>query len=153
MKRVAAALIMALFATGAAASSPEPPAAPTQVQDRPALERLLGASGMTLQWLSWTSSERGQVDLSWQDRALFLKGEQRGTDGTGRVSVNGHVVRISADEFILNGTIIIEDTPDAGRRCEKSGEWRFAVTQNRKYWRLRQFEWCDYLTDYIDIYF
>jgi hypothetical protein len=40
-----------------------------------------------------------------------------------------------------------------GRRCEQTGEWRFAVTQNRKYWRLRQFEWCDYLTDYIDIYF
>ena len=24
---------------------------------------------------------------------------------------------------------------------------------NRRYWRMREFEWCDRLTDYIDIYF
>jgi len=27
------------------------------------------------------------------------------------------------------------------------------VTQNRRYWRIRTFEWCDDLTDYVDVYF
>ncbi len=44
-------------------------------------------------------------------------------------------------------------TPDAGRRCEANKAWRFAVTQNRPWWRLREFEWSDGLTDYVDIYF
>lgn len=153
MKRLFTALLLIASTVSAVIASTPPAAAPTKVENRAALEKLLGNSGMTLQWLSWNSSDRGAVDASWQGEALFLKGEQRAVDGTGRVSVEGRVVRVAASEFILDGTIIIEDTPDAGRRCEKSGEWRFAITQNRKYWRLRQFEWCDYLTDYIDIYF
>jgi hypothetical protein len=152
MVKAAAALLLPLLAYGAVAASSEPPP-PTKVENRAALERLLGNSGMTLQWISWTSAERGQVDASWKGKALLLKGEQRGKGGTGRVSVDGHVTRIGKTDFILNGTIVIEDSPDVGRRCEKTGEWKFAVTQNRKYWRLREFEWCDQLTDYIDIYF
>jgi hypothetical protein len=31
--------------------------------------------------------------------------------------------------------------------------WHFAVMQNRPYWRLREFDWCEDLTDYVDIYF
>jgi hypothetical protein len=152
MFRAAAALLWPLLAYGAVAASSGPPP-PTKVENRAALERLLGNSGMTLQWISWTSAERGQVDASWKGKALLLKGEQRDKGGTGRVSVGGHVTRIGKAEFILNGTILIEDSPDVGRRCEKTGEWKFAITQNRKYWRLREFEWCDQLTDYIDIYF
>ena len=51
------------------------------------------------------------------------------------------------------GRIAIIDTPDPGRQCIRNGPMRFAVTQNRPYWRLREFEWCDGLTDYVDIYF
>ena len=29
----------------------------------------------------------------------------------------------------------------------------FAITQNRKYWRLQQMESCGRLTDYVDIYY
>jgi hypothetical protein len=126
---------------------------PTQIQDRSAFERLLGNSGMSVQWISWSKAERGPVEVSYRQKILSLRGEQKARGGNGRVALSGTVARISKSEFILNGTIIIEDTPDMGRRCEQTGEWRFAVTQNRKYWRLRQFEWCDYLTDYIDIYF
>ena len=148
---VAAALLLPLAVYGAAARTPLPP--PTQVQDRPALERLLGSSGMSLQWISWTNTDRGPVDFRWAQKTLILRGEQRAIGGPGHVSVEGRIVRVAKNEFILNGTIIINETPDAGRRCQKTGDWRFAVTQNRKYWRLREFEWCDGLTDYIDIYF
>ncbi len=151
MKRVFAALVLPFLAVGAAATTPLPP--PTKVENRTALQRLLGNSGMTLQWISWTNKERGPVDFRWAEKTLILKGEQRAKTGNGYVSVEGRIVRIAKNEFILNGTIIINDTPDAGRTCQKSGDWRFAITQNRKYWRLRDFEWCDSLTDYIDIYF
>lgn len=151
MYKFVAALILPLLAVGAAATTAAPP--PTKVENRAALERLLGSSGISLQWISWTSKERGPVDFRWSGKTLFLKAEQRARGGPGLVSVEGRIVRIAKNEFILNGTIIIDDTPDAGRRCEKTGDWRFAITQNRKYWRLREFEWCDGLTDYIDIYF
>ena len=39
------------------------------------------------------------------------------------------------------------------RICEKTKDWHFAITQGRPYYRLREFEWCDGLTDYIDLYF
>lgn len=150
MYRFVAALILPLLAVGAAATTPAPP---TKVENRAALERLLGSSGISLQWISWNAKERGPVDFSWIGKTLILKAEQRARGDEGLVSVEGRIVRVARNEFILNGTIIIDDTPDAGRRCEKTGDWRFAVTQNRKYWRLREFEWCDGLTDYIDIYF
>jgi hypothetical protein len=151
MLKFAAALIMPLLAFGVAAKTPLPP--PTKIENRAALERLLGSSGMTLQWISWTNSERGPVDFRWADKTLILKGEQRAKSSDGFVSVEGRIVRIAKNEFILSGTIIMKDTPDAGRKCQKTGDWRFAITQKRKYWRLREFEWCDGLTDYIDIYF
>ncbi len=47
----------------------------------------------------------------------------------------------------------ILDAPDQGRACEADKSWHFAITQQRLYFRLREFEWCDRLTDYIDIYF
>ncbi len=126
---------------------------PTVIADWQAFDRLISNRGMTVQWISWTSSERGIVKADYKNRILSLMGEQKAPDGKGRVAFNGSVARIDKDEFIFNGTIMIADTPDIGRRCEKTDTWRFAITQNRQYWRLRQFEWCDGLTDYLDIYF
>ena len=63
------------------------------------------------------------------------------------------MTEIGTGYFTFKGTIRIKDTPDRNRSCEKTKNWHFAVTQNRPYFRLREFEWCDYLTDYIDIYF
>jgi hypothetical protein len=146
----AAAFALASLALSAAAFA-DPPT--TSVADRSALERLLGNTGMSIQWISWAGAERGEVKTSWRGKALYLEGSQSAPDGVGEVTLNGQVVRISKSEFILNGTIRIENTPDAGRTCKRTGDWRFAITQNRKYWRLREFEWCDDLTDYIDIYF
>ena len=128
---------------------PAPPA-PTRILDRDTAHRLRNNSGITLQWIGW--DERGHVQVAvGEDGVWRLSGMQRGAEGM--VSVRGVVTEIGSDHFLLDGTVRIENTPDRGRLCERDKLWRFAVTQNRKYWRLREFEWCDYLTDYVDIYF
>ncbi len=124
----------------------------TIVKDRAALEKLLGNSGVSIQWLGW-SKARGALDASWKGKTLYLKGGQMQKDGSGKLEMDGYVVSISKDNFVFRGTITITNAPDLGRKCEKSANWAFAVTQKRQYWRMREFEWCDGLTDYIDIYF
>ena len=133
-----------------AADVPLAPPTATRVLDRAALDRLLANKGITLQWLSW--DQRGTANARWQGETLLLTGAQAKT-GAGRLYLDGAMEEIGRDYFTFRGTIRIEDAPDAGRRCEASKSWHFAVTQNRPYWRLREFEWCDGLTDYIDIYF
>lgn len=124
---------------------------PTEVRDPAALERLRGNSGVTLQWISW--DYRGRVTVS-EDFGLFhLSGSQEERGGPGRLTLDGDVTEIGSDYFVFDGLIEIMDAPDSGRTCVKTGPSRFEITQNRRYWRLREFEWCDYLTDYIDIYF
>ena len=126
---------------------------PTRILDHDTAHRLRNNSGITLQWIGW--DERGQVEVGEDERGVWrLSGIQRAGDGApGRVAVRGVVTEIGSDYFLLDGTVRIENAPDPGRLCERDKLWRFAVTQDRKYWRLREFEWCDYLTDYVDIYF
>ncbi len=129
----------------------EVPSEPTRILDHAAAERLFGNSGLTLQWIGW--EERGRVWIAVdEDGQWLLTGEQRGEDGS-RLSLEGFITEIGSDYFTYSGTVKILGSPDAERFCNTTKEWRFAVTQNRKYWRLREFEWCDDLTDYIDIYF
>lgn len=129
----------------------DPPVAATTVNDAAALARLRGNSGITLQWISW--DYRGVVSVSDRGDVVHINGIQRERGGDAYVLIDGDVEEIGADYFIFNGRIAIANAPDAGRYCERTGRSRFAITQNRRYWRLRQFEWCDRLTDYIDIYF
>lgn len=130
-----------------------PPTEPTQIDDWEAFDRIINNRGMSLQWIGYDSAPRGKANAVYENRTISLTGEQRAVNGVGRVSLSGAIVRVSRTEFIFRGTIIIADTPDEGRYCTQTKDWRFAITQNRKYWRLRDFEWCDSLTDYIDIYF
>jgi hypothetical protein len=132
------------------AEVPLAPPTATRVLDRAALDRLLANKGVTLQWIDWNT--RGTANARWQGETLLLTGAQAKSGG-GRLFLDGAVEEIGRDHFTFRGMIRIEDAPDAGRRCEASKSWHFAVTQNRPYWRLREFEWCDGLTDYIDIYF
>lgn len=128
-----------------------PQVAMTEVGDQAALEKLRGNAGLTLQWIGW--NDRGIVDVSQRGAVVHLKGVQLQPDGLGRLEIDGDVVRIDAERFIFRGRIAIMNTPDVGRSCVKTGDSEFAITQGRKYWRMREFEWCDDLTDYIDIYF
>jgi hypothetical protein len=136
-----------------AAETDPPEAIPTEILNQSAALRLLGNSGITLQWIDW--EKRGQLKSGKRDGEIWLSGAQFARDGSdGALYLEGRVVEIGSDYFTFSGEITIEDTPDKGRVCKlRRDDWRFAVTQGRKYWRLRQFEWCDGLTDYVDIYF
>lgn len=138
-------------AEAASAASPLPAVLATEVRNQAALERLRGNAGLTLQWIGW--EKRGILEVSQRGPLVHLKGSQVAPGGKGRLEIEGDVLSIDSNSFILRGQIRIMDTPDAGRSCLKENDSEFAITQGRKYWRLREFEWCDGLTDYIDIYF
>jgi len=133
------------------APTPQPYAQPTRILDRAAAQRLLANKGVTLQWIDWNT--RGTATVTQDGGIWHLRAAQAQAGGPGRLFLDGDIVEIGADYFTFEGTIRIADTPDAGRACEKRKTWHFAVTQNRPYYRLREFEWCDGLTDYIDVYF
>ncbi len=129
----------------------EIPSQPTRILDPEAAEKLFGNSGITLQWIGW--EERGQTWVAVDaDGHWWFTAMQQGENGQ-RLRLEGVVTEIGSDYFLYDGTIKISSTPDADRFCDAAKQWRFAITQNRQYWRLREFEWCDRLTDYIDIYF
>ncbi|MFM7404093.1 MAG: hypothetical protein ACKO1N_08385 [Erythrobacter sp.] len=118
-------------------------------------DRLRGLDGVTLQWISFDRRDnaRGDASVTIDEAGVWrLYAMQTGSNAA-KMVVDGAITEIGADYFELAGTVTILNTPDEGRTCERNGTWRFAVTQNRKCYRLRQFEWCDYLTDYIDLYF
>lgn len=124
----------------------------SRIYDRPTLNRLVQNRGMSLQWISWDDS-RGTVKVVWEGKRLRLTGSQRQIGGPGEIALDGYVTEVGVGYFTFEGEIHIADAPDQGRACKKDKSWHFAVTQQRRYFRLREFEWCDYLTDYIDIYF
>jgi hypothetical protein len=136
--------LAALLAVGAGAAP-----SPTRILDPAAAQKLLHNKGATLQWIDWNT--RGSARVTVTNGVWHLRAAQAGGDG--RLLVDGTVTEIGRDYFLLDGTVRITDTPDKGRACEKHDVWRFAVTQGRPYWRIRQFEWCDELTDYVDVYF
>jgi hypothetical protein len=124
----------------------------TRILDPAAAQRLKRNKGITLQWIDWNRRGEASVIVDRGGRWL-LHGEQGQAGGPGRLTIQGKVTEIGRDYFLFDGTVRIADTPDKGRSCEANKVWRFAVTQNRRYWRIREFEWCDGLTDYVDIYF
>ena len=136
-----------------ASSTPAPvPTAGATAFDPEGVNRLINNKGLALQWISW--DVRGTVQARRVGDTLRLSGSQSDPDGgPGRLSLDGEVVEVGPGYFTLQGTIRITDAPDAGRHCEANKLWHFAITQNRQYYRLREFEWCDDLTDYVDIYF
>jgi hypothetical protein len=145
---VCGAFLAALSGSGIAVAAPE---GPTRIVDPAAAQRLLRNKGLTLQWIDWNT--RGSAAIRREGRVWKLRGAQAQADGPGRLFLDGTITEIGRSHFTFEGTIRITDTPDAGRRCEATKTWRFAITQGRRYYRLREFEWCDDLTDYIDLYF
>lgn len=143
-------IALGLAATTAQTQSTSPDEA-TIVEDSAALDRLRANSGITLQWIGW--DRRGHVAVTERDGLVHLSGEQREQAGPDRLTLDGDVLRIDGDSFAFRGRIMIADSPDVGRLCERDGDFEFFVTQNRRYWRLQEMEVCDGLTDYVDIYF
>lgn len=153
--RPLAALLLASAMPAAQAGAPSATAdsagSPTRVLDASAAQRLRANKGLTLQWIDW--NRRGTARVTVSGGVWTLRGEQAERGGPGRLRLDGKVTEIGRDYFLFDGTVSITDTPDKGRQCSKHDVWRFAVTQNRRYWRIRTFEWCDDLTDYVDVYF
>jgi len=125
--------------------------APPLIKSERDAERLRNLEGATLQWLGW---ERRGHSLSFVDeKGIWHLTTELHRDGDRHLKVEGVITEIGKDYFLLHGEITIMNTPDQGRFCDVNKVWRFEVTQNRSYYRLREFEWCDGLTDYIDFYF
>ncbi|MGB3167003.1 MAG: hypothetical protein WBA68_09540 [Alteraurantiacibacter sp.] len=124
----------------------------TKILDAAMAERLRGNSGITLQWIGW--DERGNANVATGDNGTWvLRAVQEDESRNAMLVLNGEITEIGSDYFLFDGTVTIRNAPDAGRLCTQDKIWRFGITQSRQYWRLREFEWCDGLTDYIDIYF
>jgi hypothetical protein len=145
------AVLIALGTVSALPTAAEEAPAPTRILDRAAAQRLLANKGLTLQWIDWNT--RGHAVVRRAGGTWTLRGAQAEAAGPGRVLLDGTISEIGRDYFIFEGRIRIADTPDRGRLCEQTKTWRFAITQRRKYYRLREFEWCDGLTDYVDVHF
>lgn len=126
------------------------PAEQTRIISRRDADRLAASKGVTLQWLDWNT--RGSVKVV-RGPLWRLSAAQAQAGGPGRLFVDGTITEIGRGYFTFSGTVRITDTPDSGRSCEATKDWHFAVTQKRSYYRLREFEWCDGLTDYVDIHF
>ena len=124
---------------------------PLTLQNPQTLQKLRNNSGITIQWIGWES--RGIAVARDFDGQTYLSGGQIDDNGPGTLWMDGKITESGDDYFIFEGLIRISNSPEVGRVCEGTKKWRFAITQNRKYYRLREFEWCDGLTDYIDIYF
>lgn len=131
----------------------------TRILDQQAADKLRGAQGITLQWISW--NWRGTVEVMQPGDVITIKGGQdsakapanTGDLGTGRVEIDGVITEIGADYFLFDGEIVITDSPDIGRSCRWSGPAEFRITQGRQYWRMQDMTKCDGLTDYVDLYF
>lgn len=145
-------LALALTMASAPALGDDPRTAePTRILSETDAERLRTVQGITLQWIDW--DQRGDVHVTVNERGVWsLAGDQIEESGAG-VRLDGVITEIGTNYFLFDGMVQIADTPHAGRACEARKLWRFEATQRRAYYRLREFEWCDYLTDYIDIYF
>lgn len=129
-------------------------AAPIIVGDRATLIRLQSNSGMSLQWIDFDGTRRGRVVVTTsRDGLVHLSGSQRDRSSPAGVTLDGDVVSTGRDGFVLAGRVVIADAPDRGRRCVHSGRLEFRATGQRHYWRMRQMDGCDELTDYVDIYF
>ncbi len=148
---LAAMALASLPATHAKASDASADAEATRILSKRDARQLLHNAGLTLQWIDW--NRRGTVVVRNDGGRWTLRGAQSEVAGPGRLFLEGRILEIGEGYFTFRGTIRITDTPDRERHCELNKTWHFAVTQNRPYYRLREFEWCDYLTDYIDIYF
>jgi hypothetical protein len=125
---------------------------PTKVISVVDLTRLINNKGMSLQWMDGPARGQVQVLVDTATGQWTLAGTHGNASGA-YVSVDGFISEVGDKYFQLTGDLTILNTPDQGRTCRAFGNWRFEITQNRKYYRLRDFEWCDGLTDYIDIYF
>jgi hypothetical protein len=149
MKRITLVLLLTIFCIPAFAQER------TLVNDREARAMLLGKHKLSLQWISWDYF--GTATVTERRGVMSIKGEQRGRGraNSDYVTVEGMIVSIDKNQFVLKGKIVTRVSHiNGGKPCERQGDFTFKITGKRKYWRMQQMDNpCDEATDYVDIYF
>jgi hypothetical protein len=125
----------------------------TIVKDEQAKARLLGAHRLSLQWISWDYF--GRAVVTEKDGTMFITGEQKGRGTDDYLRIKGVITEVDTKEIKFRGTIETRVSHiNQGNPCKREGEMTFHITQNRKYWRLKEMDNpCDTATDYVDIFF
>ncbi len=127
----------------------------TTINDSNAARMLLGRHMLSLQWISW--DHFGTANVTNTRGVYRLKGAQkgRGRSSGDYLTIEGVITSIDAREFGFEGRIEMRISHiNNGEPCLREGEFTFAITGKRKYWRMREMDNpCDEATDYVDIYF
>lgn len=126
----------------------------TVIKDRNAAKMLLGRHRLSLQWVSWDYF--GTANVTNVKGVYRIKGEQRGRGkSSDYVRIDGVITSISPKEFKFDGKVEMRVSHiNSGQPCVREGELTFAITKNRRYWRMQEMDNpCDTATDYVDIYF
>lgn len=125
----------------------------TVVKDNGAKARLLGPHRLSLQWISWTRF--GRAVVTEKDGVLNISGEQSARGTGDYLKIKGVFTEVDTREIKFKGTIETKVSHiNEGKPCKREGEMTFHITQNRRYWRLKEMDNpCDPVTDYVDIYF
>ncbi len=149
LNRIIYAALLICIAFGFSVSAQEK----TIVNDSKAKTMLLGKHLLSLQWISWDYF--GAAAVTSKNGVFYLKGEQKAKKGSDYLKVDGVITQIDAKEFKFDGTIITQISfINNGKPCTRDGEFTFAITGKRKYWRMKEIDNpCDIAADYVDIYF
>lgn len=126
----------------------------TIVNSESAKKMLLGNHRFALQWISWDYF--GTAIITDKKGSLYLKGEQKGRGGSGDfLTIDGIITQIDEKEFKFNGKIVTKVSHlNEGKSCPREGEMIFAITKNRRYWRLQDMQNpCEDVLDYVDVFF
>ncbi len=146
-------IIVAVFLIGLGLSAAVYGQEKTVVNSVSAKNKLLGKHMLSLQWISWDYF--GVATVKQEAGVYYLTGSQKSKENTDSLEIDGVITEINAQEFTFNGTITTKVSHiDEGKDCVRDGEMTFAITKNRKYWRLQEMDNpCDDVVDYVDIYF
>ena len=127
----------------------------TEIHNPGAARMLLGRHMLSLQWISW---DRFGTLIVTNDRGVYrLRGEQkgRGQSSGDYLRIEGLITSIDTKEFNFRGKVEMRISHiNSGEPCVREGEFTFAITGKRRYWRMQEMDNpCDTATDYVDIYF
>jgi hypothetical protein len=125
----------------------------TKVNDAKMKTKLLGKHMFSLQWISWDYF--GSATVTENKGVLLLKGVQKSRENDDYVKIDGEITSIDSKSFVFVGTVETKISHiNNGKPCIRDGVMTFAITKNRKYWRLQDINNpCDDVADYVDIYF
>lgn len=124
----------------------------TVINSASAKKMLLGKHRFSLQWISWDYF--GIATVTDKKGVLYLKGEQKGRAADDYLTIDGIITQIDEREFTFNGKIVTKVSRiNGGEPCPREGEMTFAITKNRRYWRLQDMRNpCEGVLDYVDVF-